>query len=133
MPVATGTYRRVSPPMGFREHLQEVCQRVEGAIACSLMGVDGIEVDTHLVAGDDLDVKSLLVEYSGVLRSAREAAEVHEAGGVDELAISTEKLQAVVRLVTPEYFMVLAMTPGANAGKARYLLRITAPKLKAEL
>src|SRR5512139_815226 len=119
--------------MSFREHLEQVCRNVDGAVACSLMGVDGIEVDMHLVEGGEVDVKSLIVEYSGVLRSAREAAEAHEAGGVDELAISTEKLQAVVRLVTPEYFMVVALTPGANVGKARYLLRVTAPKLKAEL
>ncbi len=119
--------------MSFREHLEEVCRGVDGAVACSLMGVDGIEVDTHLQDGPELDVKSLLVEYSGVLRSAREAAEAHQAGGVDELAISTDKLQAVVRSVTPEYFMVVALLPGANVGKARYLLRITAPKLKAEL
>ncbi len=119
--------------MSFREHLEEVCRGVDGAVACSLMGVDGIEVETHLQDGPELDVKSLLVEYSGVLRSAREAALAHEAGGVDELAISTDKLQAVVRSVTPEYFMVVALLPGANVGKARYLLRITAPKLKAEL
>ena len=119
--------------MSFREHLEQVCRGVNGAVACSLMGVDGIEVETHMQEGGDVDVKSLLVEYSGVLRSAREAAEAHEAGGVDELAISTEKLQAVVRSVTPEYFMVVALVPGANVGKARYLLRVTAPKLKAEL
>jgi predicted regulator of Ras-like GTPase activity (Roadblock/LC7/MglB family) len=119
--------------MSFREHLQHVCNSVDGAVACSLMGVDGIEVDTHLQAGGEVDVKSLLVEYSGVLRSAREAAEAHQAGGVEELSISTERLQAVVRLVNPEYFMVVALVPGSNVGKARYLLRVTAPKLKAEL
>ena len=95
------------------------------------MGVDGIEVDTHVQGGGGIDVKSLLVEYSGVLRSAREAAEAHEAGGVAEIAISTDKLQAVVRIVSPEYFMVVALTPEGNVGKARYLLRVTAPKLKS--
>ena len=119
--------------MSFRERLEEVCRGVEGAVACSLMGVDGIEVDTHVQDGGEVDVKSLLVEYSGVLRSAREAAEAHQAGGVEELSISTERLQAVVRLVNPEYFMVVALVPGSNVGKARYLLRVTAPKLKAEL
>jgi predicted regulator of Ras-like GTPase activity (Roadblock/LC7/MglB family) len=119
--------------MSFTEHLEEVCRGVDGAVACSLMGVDGIEVETHVQDGGELDVKSLIVEYSGVLRSAREAAEAHQAGGVDELAISTDKLQAVVRIVNPEYFMVVALLPGANVGKARYLLRVTAPKLKAEL
>ncbi len=119
--------------MGFREHLEDVCRRVDGAFACSLMGVDGIEVDTHVQDGGELDVKSLLVEDSGVLRSAREAAEAHAAGGVAELAIATDKLLAVVRTVSPEYFMVVALSPDGNFGKARYLLRVTAPKLKAEL
>jgi predicted regulator of Ras-like GTPase activity (Roadblock/LC7/MglB family) len=119
--------------MGFREHLQTVCQSCEGAIACTLMGVDGIEIDTHLVGDADLDVKSLLVEYSGLLRGAREAAEAHEAGGLAELSISTDKVVTVARLVSPEYVMVIALEPGGNLGKARYLLRVTAPKLMAEL
>lgn len=119
--------------MGFREHLQEVCQRVDGSVACTLIGVDGIEVDTHVVDGAEVDVKSLLVEYSGVFRMAREAAEAHEAGGVAELSIQTDKVLTVARLVTPEYYMVVALTPGGNFGKARYMLRVTAPKLEAEL
>lgn len=119
--------------MSFREHLASVCQNVDGAIACTLMGVDGIEVDSHVEGGAEIDVKSLLVEYSGVFRAAHEAAQAHLAGGVCEVAISTEKVLAVLRQVTPEYFMLLALTPGGNLGKARFLLRVTAPKLRAEL
>ena len=119
--------------MSFREHLEQICRDVDGAVACSLMGVDGIEVDTHVNDGGGIDVKSLLVEYSGVLRSAKEAAEAHAAGGVAEIAIATDKLLAVVRSVSPEYFMVVALTPDGNFGKARYLLRVTAPKLRSEL
>ncbi|HUL59238.1 MAG TPA: hypothetical protein VLU43_08185 [Anaeromyxobacteraceae bacterium] len=120
--------------MGFREHLEEVCRSVDGALACSLMGVDGIEVDTHLAGDDgDVDVKSLLIEYSGIFRTAREAAEAHEAGGVAEVSIQTDKVLTVARLVSPEYFMVVALDPGGNFGKARFMLRITAPKLRAEL
>jgi predicted regulator of Ras-like GTPase activity (Roadblock/LC7/MglB family) len=119
--------------MGFREHLQDVCTGLDGAVACSLMGVDGIEVDTHFVAGDDLDVKSLLVEYTSVLRSARDAAEAHQAGGVSEFTVSTDRLTAVARVVSPDYFMVVALRPEGNQGKARYLLRVAAPKVKAEL
>jgi len=119
--------------MGFREHLQDVCKGVEGAAACSLMGVDGIEVDTHLVGEAGVDVKSLLVEYSGLFRSARDAAGSLEAGGVAELSISTDKLWTVARMVSPEYFMAVALRPEGNLGKARYLLRITVPKVRAEL
>ena len=119
--------------MSFREHLQDVCKGVEGAVACSLMGVDGIEVDTHVAAEGDLDVKSLLVEYTGVLRSAREAAEAHAAGGVSEWTVTTDRLTTVARLVSPEYFIVVALKPEGNHGKARFLLRVTAPKVRAEL
>jgi len=119
--------------MGFREHLQDVCSGVEGAVACSLMGVDGIEVDTHVAGDSDVDVKSLLVEYSSLFRNAREAAGLHEAGGIAELSVHTDKLLTVARLVSEEYFMAVALRPGGNLGKARYLLRITAPKVKTEL
>jgi predicted regulator of Ras-like GTPase activity (Roadblock/LC7/MglB family) len=119
--------------MSFREHLQDVCTNVDGAVACSLMGMDGIEVDTLVAGAAGLDLKSILVEYSGVFRSARDAADVHQAGGVSEVSINTDKLVTVARLVSPDYFMVVALTPEGNYGKARYLLRITAPKVRAEL
>jgi predicted regulator of Ras-like GTPase activity (Roadblock/LC7/MglB family) len=119
--------------MGFREHLQEVCRKVEGAVACSLMGVDGIEVDTHITEGAEIDFRTLLVEYSGILHNAREAAETNQAGAVAEISISTDVLVAVARVVSPEYFMIVALKPDGNFGKARYYLRVTAPKLLAEL
>lgn len=119
--------------MGFREHLQDVCRSCDGAVACTLMGVDGIEVDTHVEGGGTVDVKSLLVEYSSLFRTAREAADAHDAGGLAELSIATERLVTVARLVTPEYFLAVALTPEGNFGKARYLLRVTAPRLRSEL
>jgi predicted regulator of Ras-like GTPase activity (Roadblock/LC7/MglB family) len=119
--------------MGFREHLEEICQKVEGAVACSLMGSDGIEVDTHMAEGGEVDFRTLLVEYSGLLRNARDAAEASAAGGVAEVSLLTEKMTVVARVVSPEYFMVVALQPDGNFGKARYYLRVTAPKLLAEL
>jgi predicted regulator of Ras-like GTPase activity (Roadblock/LC7/MglB family) len=120
--------------MSFRAHLRQVCDEVEGAVACSLMAVDGIEVETHLAADDaEVDLRTLLVEYSGLFRTATEAAQSNQAGGLAELSVATDKLTAVARVVSPEYFMVVALRPDGNTGKARYLLRITAPRVRAEL
>lgn len=119
--------------MSFREHLQDVCAGVDGAVACSLMGVDGIEVDTHVADETGVDVKSLLVEYSNLFRNAREVADAHEAGGLAEFSVHTEKLLTVARLVSSEYFMAVALRPEGNVGKARFLLRVTAPKVRSEL
>ena len=120
--------------MSFRQHLEEVGLGVDGAVACSLMGVDGIEVETWFAeTAPALDLRSLLVEYSGVLRAVREAAGTHQAGDVSEVSVGTDRLLTVARLVSPDYFLVVALQPGGNQGKARYLLRMAAPKVKAEL
>ncbi len=120
--------------MSFGQYLQDVCDGAEGAIACSLMGADGIEVETHRTDGpSDVDLKSLLVECSGLLRSARDATLAQGAGELEELTLRTDRLVAVARVISPDYFMVVALRPGGNHGKARYLLRIVAPKLRAEL
>jgi predicted regulator of Ras-like GTPase activity (Roadblock/LC7/MglB family) len=118
--------------MSFRHHLEGVCQGLEGAVACSLMGADGIEVETHVVPGAKVE-KSLFVEYSGLLKTARVAVAEHVAGRVDEVSFNSDKLVTVVRVVSPDYFIVVALRPEGNYGKARYLLRITAPKVRAEL
>ena len=120
--------------MSFRQHLQDVCQGVEGAVACSLMGLDGIEVD-RWVSGSlpDVGLQSFLVEYSGVLRTLRDAVEANHAGELSEMSVRTDRLLTVARVVSPDYFMVVALTPEGNYGKARYLLRITAPKVRSEL
>jgi hypothetical protein len=47
--------------------------------------------------------------------------------------VGTDRMVTVGRLVSPDFFMVVALAPGGNLGKARYLLRVTAPKVLAEL
>jgi len=56
--------------MSFREHLQQVVKNVDGAVACALMGVDGIEVDSEVQEQVGLDLQTLLVEYSTLFRAA---------------------------------------------------------------
>jgi predicted regulator of Ras-like GTPase activity (Roadblock/LC7/MglB family) len=120
--------------MSFRAHLQAVCQGVDGAIACTLMGLDGLEVaswsaDAPAASG----LAPLLVEYSSALRQLRESARAQDAGELTEVTLSTDRLVTVARLVSPDYFMAVALRPDGNQGKARFLLRIAAPKVKAEL
>jgi predicted regulator of Ras-like GTPase activity (Roadblock/LC7/MglB family) len=119
--------------MAFRTHLEEIVKQVEGAVACSVMGFDGIAIDTHLVSDPGVDVNTVLIEYSNVLAKLKEATASLEAGSMSEVAIATVKLTTIARLLTPEYYLVLALSPEGNMGKGRYALRIAAPKLKAEL
>jgi len=120
--------------MAFLAHLEAVVNQVPGALACSVMGFDGIPVETH--QSDDaveMDLQSSWVEYANVLSQLRGAADSMRTGAVAEMAVSSEKVVTLMRLVSPDYFLVLAMRPDGNYGKGRYVLRVTAPKVKAEL
>jgi predicted regulator of Ras-like GTPase activity (Roadblock/LC7/MglB family) len=120
--------------MSFLEHLQSVVREVDGALACTIMGFDGIAIETHQVgSGANLDLASTCVEFGNVLAQARTAAEQLKTGAVSEVSVNTEKLTTLMRLITPEYFLVLALKPDGNHGKGRYALRIAAPRLRAEL
>ncbi len=120
--------------MGFREDLEAICGRVDGALAASLMGFDGIAVETAEVKSPDgIELQTLMVEYSGILSQVRQAAESLQMGKASEVSIRTEKLVAVARPLTPDYFVLLALLPDGNIGRARYELRIAGPKLAAQL
>jgi predicted regulator of Ras-like GTPase activity (Roadblock/LC7/MglB family) len=120
--------------MGFREDLEKICGRVEGSFAASVMGFDGIPIET--VEGKPpagIEMNNLLVEYSGIISQVRQAAETLQMGKASEVSIRTEKMVAVARPLTPDYFVVLTMSPDANVGRARYELRIAGPRLAAQL
>ena len=119
--------------MSFRAHLEQLVNQVEGSVASSLIGFDGIAIDTLTAQEPGVDLSAMLVEYGAILSRLKEAAAALEAGTISEVVINTEKLSTIARLLTPEYFLVLALRPEGNFGKGRYALRIAAPRVKAEL
>ena len=122
--------------MGFREHIQRVVEQVPGALACTIMGFDGISVDSYEVGGAEVDLQTLFTEYASVAHQVRRAFEDPSsiAGGrLSEMVVGSPKFTAVVLPIGNEYFIAAIMTPSAMMGKARYLLRITAPKIGKEL
>jgi len=127
--------------MGFREELQELVGSLDGAVAASVMGMDGIAIDTieqsKLVTGSnedlaEIDIQSLLVEYTNVLSQLVQATQLLETGPVEELSVNTARLLTLCRKLNDDYVAVLAIRPEASFGKARYLLRLAASRLKQE-
>ena len=117
----------------FREPLQKVVDNTEGGIAGLVMGFDGISVEAYTRQGQQIDINTVGMEFSFILGQIRKAASVLEIGDVNEVTIRAEKLTIVIRVLSSEYFLALALTPEGNFGKGRYLMRVVAPKLQAEL
>ena len=59
--------------MSFRTHLESVVNQVDGALACSVMGFDGISVETHQKdEAGELELNGAWVEYANLLDPAEE-------------------------------------------------------------
>lgn len=124
--------------MGFTEHLKSVVSAVDGAIACSVMGFDGIAVETHHAStasevSSELELSTAWVEFANLLSQLRNVAGTLKTGAVTELSVNSEKCLTLMRMVSPDYFLVLGLVPSGNYGKGRYVLRVTAPLVAKEL
>jgi predicted regulator of Ras-like GTPase activity (Roadblock/LC7/MglB family) len=124
----------------FHESLQRIVDNVEGGLAGILMGFDGIAVDSYNRADEvpadaaiDIDIDTVGMEFSFILGQVRKAAEALDVGNVQEVAIRADRLSVLIRVLNADYFLALAIREGGNYGKGRYLLRVVAPKLQAEL
>jgi len=115
----------------FREHLQKIVENVEGGMAALLMGFDGISIDafTRSDLDEPFDIQTVGMELSIVMTQMSKAAELLEEGQVQEVAIRADRVTLVFRILSREYFVLLALAPDGNFGKARFLLRLQVPKI----
>ncbi len=117
----------------FTETLKKVVDNVDGGIAAVIMGLDGIPVDTYVRQDGRLDVTTVGMEFSFILTQIRKAADSLQVGGLEELTVRANRLMLVCRMLTPQYFIGVAVAPEGNFGKCRYLMRLAQPGLVAQL
>ena len=120
----------------FREHIQKLIDRLDGGIAGVLMGFEGITVESYAKAGygDALpEIQTLAIEFAHVIAQMRRTVHSLDAGALQEVTIRTDTMTLVMAVITEEYFLACAMLPNGNVGKARYLVKVTVPQLRAEL
>jgi predicted regulator of Ras-like GTPase activity (Roadblock/LC7/MglB family) len=119
--------------MGFRESLTEIQKAIPETLLITLLDRDGITLETVSGAATDIDLNAYFVEVTGAFSQVERSSQQLSTGLVDELVVRTQNLATVIRRVSDEYLLALSMPPGGNTGKARYWLRITAPKVVKEL
>lgn len=117
----------------FAEILKKVVDNVEGGLGAVIMGLDGIPVEIYTRQPERVDINTVAMEFSFILSQVRRAADSLKIGGFEELTVKAERLLLVTRMVTPQYFLAIAMAPDGNFGKCRYLMRLAAPKLVENL
>ena len=117
----------------FAETLRKVVDNVDGGIAAVIMGLDGIPVETYVRQQDRVDVTTVAMEFSFILTQVRKAGDSLAVGNLEELSVKAQRLMLVCRMISPQYFVAIAMAPEGNFGKARFLARLATPTLVAAL
>lgn len=117
----------------FAETLKKVVDNVDGGLGAIIMGLDGIPVDQYARHPDRVDIQTCAMEFSFILGQAVKASGTLKLGGVEEFSIRAERLILVTRMLTPQYFVAVALAPEGNFGKCRYLMRLAVPQLTAQL
>ncbi|HEV2718747.1 MAG TPA: hypothetical protein VG323_01915 [Thermoanaerobaculia bacterium] len=115
----------------FKEVLQGIRDRVEGALAVSLIGLDGIAVET--IQSDSVPLDIMGAEFGGFVKSVRLSNTDLHAGDVLQFALVTEKYITFLSAITPEYYVLLVMSPEGNYGRARFELEKAKHLLRDEL
>jgi predicted regulator of Ras-like GTPase activity (Roadblock/LC7/MglB family) len=117
----------------FKEMLEYIIERTEGSLGALIMGTDGIAVEKVLgEAGMDANLDVAAAEFTSLVRSAQRAGTDTGLGGLREMMISLENAVMVMRLLSRDYFVVLALNSHGNIGRARFELRKAELKLAKE-
>jgi predicted regulator of Ras-like GTPase activity (Roadblock/LC7/MglB family) len=112
----------------FKQALEGINDRTEGALGSLIMGLDGIAVEKVMLdEGVDANIDVAAAEVTTLVRGAQRAGRDTGLGALGELILSYEGMSVIARLVASDYFVVLALKPGGNLGRGRFELR------KAEL
>jgi predicted regulator of Ras-like GTPase activity (Roadblock/LC7/MglB family) len=112
----------------FKAVLETILEHTEGSLGALIMGLDGIAVERSLKKeGQEANLDVAAAEFTSLVRNAQRAGKDTGLGGLRELVISLDDAVVLMRLLSSEYFVVLAISPTGNLGRARFELR------KAEL
>lgn len=115
----------------LRTILDDIRRKVDGSVAISVIGSDGIAVESINDKNVPLDV--LGVEFSGFVKSIRPSTAELNTGEVRSFSVVTEKYAAHLASVTPEYFVLLVLQADGNQGRARFELTRAKQRLRDAL
>jgi len=117
--------------VSFRDVLQGIRDRVDGTLAVSLIGLDGISVEK--LNGDNVPLDVMGAEFGSFIKSVRLSNTELNTGQILQFSLVTEKYIAFVSEVTSEYYVLLVLKPDGNYGRARFELTRAKQLLRDEL
>jgi predicted regulator of Ras-like GTPase activity (Roadblock/LC7/MglB family) len=119
--------------MGFIETLNNIADRIEGCAAVIIFGIDGIPIERQVrQLNPSADIDMVATEFTALVRRAMRTAADTELGEMREMVLVTDDMSFLLRPITTDYFLLMAINPGGNIGRARFELRKAQLSMEAE-
>lgn len=109
--------------------LKSIVDKIPGARAAVLMGLDGYAVEKYQRDDEFGDIETLSTEFIEMVKASRAL----DLGSVSDITVRAERGTLLARFLSEGYFAVVLMGDGSNFGKGRWVLRTAADQLLASL
>lgn len=116
----------------FHDRLKDLSSRIDGTQALALVARDGMLVES-VSSRDDLDLEALAAELMTQVRAISQNQQELSVGEVSHLNVTTDRFVMMVSAISDEYFLLLVLPNGQNAGRARFELRRARLNFEGEL
>jgi predicted regulator of Ras-like GTPase activity (Roadblock/LC7/MglB family) len=115
----------------FAGILEEMVTSIPEALGAVFVDWEGEMVDEFSHPGHDLRLVG--AQWAVAYFLARAALDKSHHLGPDELLLRFERQQVIVRRVTDDYLVVMALQQGANLGRALHLIQRAEQRLREEM
>lgn len=111
--------------MMFGDLLKQIVTKVDGAIGALIMGLDGIAIEQQIVDADRFDnrLSMIAAAYATLLRNSMRTSSDVGVGQLQEMCVISGNMMLVIKLINPEYFLLIALEANGNIGRARFELK----------
>lgn len=118
--------------MAFKKILSDLLASLPGGLGAILVDWEGEAVDQSGII-DEYDLKVIGAHKGLILTNLRQAVARAEGNQLQEIIITTERLQTLILPVDEDYFLVLTLGNGHGFGRARFEARRAVEKLRKEI
>ena len=115
--------------MSFESTVTEIMATCPGVVGGAIVDPDGIPVVT---VSEDQAMEEIGAEFAAILREMSQAERELDHGEVRQLTVETRDSATVITLIGEGYFILLQMESGGLLGKARFLARVAAERLRSD-
>ena len=124
--------------MSFESILRTIVDGCQGGVGVALMGSDGIPIEqvTASSAGAralESEFSAAGVEFGRTIDEVRKISNSLGGGTLREIVVTLSRFTLIFHVVDEDAFLVMALLPDGNLGKARYLIRRNLLAIRDEL